>query len=98
MSENFIKSLTQYFTKSKAEVADAVPEGACPNCWGHYEYGDQVRTIIHDRQIDVENNRQVRAFVEDFVVQHVDGAHLREENNKVTCPSCGLDKSTHSHA
>ena len=88
MSDNFVKSLVSYFSKSKDEVGNEIPEGACPNCWGHYEYGDKVRTIIHDRQIDVENKRQTRAFVEDFVVQHVDGAHLREENNILTCPSC----------
>ena len=89
MSEKFVESLINYFSRSKEEVAGEVPEGACVNCWGHYEYGDKVRTIIHDRQIDVENKRHFRAFVEDFVIQHVDGAHLRQENNILTCPSCG---------
>jgi len=43
--------------------------------------------------VDVNNGEERYAFIQDFVVNHVDGIRLRDDDQGRTCPRCG--KVTH---
>jgi len=83
-----IEKLIAFFKKSKAETKNQVPEGVCPNCWGSQEYDNQIREMYVDKQIDVNNHEANYAFIQDFVVTHIDGIHLKKGNNSLECPTC----------
>lgn len=70
---------------NKKELIEA---GACPNCWGEQEYDDQVRDLIADKQIDVNNQESRHSFIREFVVNHVSGIKLQKQNKGWQCPSC----------
>lgn len=70
---------------SKNELVEA---GACPNCWGEQEYDGLARDLIKDKQVDVNNSGARHAFIQDFVVNHVNGIHLHKEDNGYQCPKC----------
>jgi hypothetical protein len=69
------------------------PEGACPICWGHQAYNNQIRKIVKDHQIDVNAGREKYAFIQDFVVNHVDGIKLKNTIHGTECPKCGAKTS-----
>ena len=85
--------LSDFFARPAEETAGEVPEGACPNCWGHYEYDGQIRKVARDRQVDVANGVMRYAFIEDFVVNHIDGIRLRNGPHGRTCPTCNSSPS-----
>ncbi len=85
---DFIDSLTSFFFKSSDETKNQVPAGACPVCWGESEYDGEVRQLYKDKQIDVNNHKANHAFIQDFVVTHVDGIRLRKMENGYQCPKC----------
>ncbi|MCO4745190.1 MAG: hypothetical protein KC912_10415 [Proteobacteria bacterium] len=85
-----IETLTNFFGKTPAETEGSTPEGLCANCWGHYEYDGKIRSVARDRQIDVNHHLERRAFIEDFVVTHVDGIRLKNDGlSRQLCPQCG---------
>lgn len=43
-----------------------------------------------DKQIDVNNHEANYAFIQDFVVTHLNGIHLKKGNNSFECPTCRL--------
>ncbi len=77
------KNHSKLFTDT--ELAQA---GACPNCWGQQEYDGKVRELIEDKQIDVNNHETKHAFIQDFVVNHVSGIHLKKGESSLSCPRC----------
>lgn len=83
-----IKKLMAFFKKGKEETVQAVPEGMCPNCWGEQEYDNQIRQMYKDKQIDVNNHQAHYAFIQNFVVTHLDGIRLKKGNNSLECPTC----------
>ncbi len=85
---NFIETLVSFFQKPEEETNGQVPEGLCPNCWGTQEYDNQIRELYKDRQIDVNNHKDHYAFVQDFIVNHVNGIRLIKGNHGFTCPTC----------
>ena len=54
-----------------------------------YEYDGEIRQIARDRQIDVNNGVERYAFIQDFVVTHIDGIRLRNDDRGYVCPKCG---------
>ena len=83
-----IKKLIDFFKKPKTATKDQVPDGMCPNCWGEQEYDNQIRDLYKDKQIDVNNREANYAFIQKFVVNHVNGIHLKKGNNSFECPTC----------
>jgi len=77
------------FTK-KADEFSEVPTGACPNCWGDQEYGNLVRDKYRDAQISVNNSNSKYAFIQDFVVTHLDGIKLKSTVHGTECPTCKI--------
>ena len=85
-----IETITSFFKKSPAETKSSTPEGLCPNCWGNQEYDNQIREMYEDKQIDVNNHQANYAFIQDFIVNHIDGIKLKKGNNSFECPTCHL--------
>mgnify|MGYP003639339917 CR=1 FL=1 len=84
-----INSLKKLFNKRPDEF-DKTPEDVCPNCWGDQEYGNVVREKYKDLQIEVNNKSSKHAFIQDFVVTHLKGIHLKSKVNGLECPTCHL--------
>ena len=83
-----IEKLISFFKKPASETKDETPEGFCPNCWGKQEYDNVIRELYEDKQIDVNNHTANYAFIQDFVVNKLDGIHLKKGNNSFECPTC----------
>ncbi|MBT8321384.1 MAG: hypothetical protein KJO90_06920 [Eudoraea sp.] len=83
-----IDKLLSFFKKPKEETSSKTPEGFCPNCWGTQEYDNQIRELYKDKQVDVNNHEANYAFIQDFVVTHIDGIRLKRGNNSLECPTC----------
>ncbi len=73
--------------KEKGEELEA-PVGACPPCWGEQEFDNKIREIVKDRQINVNSGNENYAFIQDFVVNHVDGIKLKNQIDGLKCPKC----------
>ncbi len=85
-----IEKLVNFFKKPAAETKELTPEGLCPNCWGEQEYDNMIREMYVDKQIDVNNHKANYAFIQDFVVTHLNGIKLKKGNNSFECPTCRL--------
>lgn len=85
---NLTKSILNYFSKKNKGEAIKSPEGVCPNCWGTQDYDNQFRELFEDKQIDVNNHEVNYAFIQDFIVNHVNGIKLKTDKTAVVCPTC----------
>lgn len=83
-----VNELIAFFRKPREETKGRVPEGVCPNCWGKQEYDNQVRELYIDKQIDVNNHDANYAFIQDFMVTHLNGIRLKKGNSGYECPTC----------
>ncbi len=77
-----------FFSKTKEETANEVPDGFCPNCWGRQQYDGEIREIYEVKQINVNNHKTHYAFIQDFVVNRVEGIKLVNGNNGMQCLVC----------
>ena len=87
------ETLIDFFRKPEEETKGASPSGLCPNCWGSQEYDGEIRELYKDKQIDVNNHERNYAFIQEFVVKHIDGIHLKKGNTSLECPTCHLKYS-----
>ncbi|WP_136466427.1 hypothetical protein [Flagellimonas onchidii] len=81
-------SILDYFSKKDKGEALKTPDGVCPNCWGTQDYDGQFREIFKDKQVDVNNHEENYAFIQDFIVNHVDGIRLKIDGSGFKCPTC----------
>lgn len=84
---SLVTNLLSYFSKKESSKA---PEGVCPNCWGRQELDGKFRSIAKDRQININNHDSTatKAFVQQFVDQHVDGIKLISKGGHSRCAVC----------
>lgn len=85
---NYIESLMSFFKKSPQETKNESPDGLCANCWGEQEYDNVIRNMYKDKQIQVNNHEAHYSFVQEFVVERLNGIHLVNKNNSNECPTC----------
>ncbi len=85
---DLVKKLAAFFKKPQEETKNNPPEGYCPNCWGTQDYEQQIRKLFADKQIEVNNKEANYAFIQKFVVTHLDGIKLKKGNNSLDCPTC----------
>ncbi len=83
-----IQFLARLFGVKKKDDFDVTPEGVCPNCWGDQEYGNVIREKYKDAQIGVNNKESKHAFIQDFVVTHLNGIKLKSAVHGTECPTC----------
>ena len=75
-------------THNTQDEFSEVPQNVCPNCWGDQEYGNVIREKYKDAQIDVNNQKSKYAFIQNFIVTHLNGIKLKSTVNGQECPSC----------
>ena len=85
-----IDTILEFFKKPEKQSKNSVPDGLCPDCWGHQEYDNMIREMYKDKQIDVNNHSANYAFIQDFVITHINGIKLKKGNNGYECPTCKL--------
>ena len=85
---NIIKSVLEHFSKKNNKEENSSPEGVCPNCWGRQEWDSKYYEAVLDRQIDVNNGNANYAFIQDFIVNNIDGITLQKNQGGYTCPTC----------
>ena len=78
------------FRKKTADEFENTPKGVCPNCWGDQEYGNVIRDKFKDIQINVNNKESKHAFIQDFVVTHLNGIKLKSAVHGMECPTCKM--------
>ena len=92
---DFIENLVNHFKKPEKETENHAPEGTCAVCWGYQEYDSKIRKIFKDKQIDVNNHKDRYMIVQKFVLEHIDGMHLKKGKIEI-CPTCGNKSETDS--
>lgn len=83
-------SLAAFFKKPASETKGKTPDGICPNCWGEQEFDNVVRELYRDHQIDVNNGQDNLNFIENVVVNKVEGIQLKKGNTGIICRTCRL--------
>lgn len=83
-----IDKLIAHFKRPASETKSEQPEGYCPNCWGNQEYDSVVRKMYQDKQVDINNHKANYSFIQDFVVENLEGIHLKKGDNGYECPTC----------
>lgn len=87
-----IEALIEFFKKPHHETKGQVPEGQCSVCWGYNEYDRKIRDQFKDMQVDVNNHLESYTLLQAFMVEHVNGVHLKEGQIH-NCPECGANKT-----
>ena len=84
--------LKRLFAKRKKDEFSEIPEGVCPNCWGDQEYDGIIREKFKDQQIAVNNHDSTAqyAFIQEFVVTHLNGIKLKSNVHGLECPTCKM--------
>ena len=72
----------------KRKVLMPAPKNICPNCWGSQEWDKKYYALAKDKQIDVNNHAANHAFIQDFVIHHLDGITLKNRKDFKECSSC----------
>lgn len=85
-----LETLLSFFRKPNSGAGNETPEGLCPNCWGTQEYDSQIRQLYEDKQVDVNNHTAHHAFIQQFVVDRVDGIQLKKDEDAFVCPTCSV--------
>lgn len=81
------EKLLRILVDPKESVKEA-PEGVCPVCWGHQQYGEEIRKVYKDKQIDVNNHAANQSFIQDFVTTNLTGIQLKKTDKGSQCPTC----------
>jgi hypothetical protein len=88
---NFLNKL---LLKHTPQEMDSLTKDYCPNCWGDQKYENVIREKFKDPQIDVNNGEANYAFVQKFMVTHLNGIKLKSMSAGVGCPRCKMKTSS----
>ena len=84
---NIYNKITEYLEQPEEETKDKAPEGICAMCLGYQKYDNKIRTIIKDRQIDVNNHSFKYMRIQKLLKEQIEGIRLKKR--KITeCPTC----------
>ena len=88
---DIIENIVNYFKTNSDNNIETSPIGTCSLCWGYQEYNGKIRELLADKQIDVNNHKDVYVFIEDFVKINIEGITLKE-GIVSKCPTCSSKK------
>lgn len=75
---DIIDNIINYFKSEENSDEKKSPEGISPTFWGFQEYDGKIRTILKDKQIDINNHIGSYTVIEDFMKHHIDGIKLKD--------------------
>lgn len=73
---DIIENIIQYFKNENKNLIS--PEGTCSVCWGRQEYDGKIRTLIKDKQIDINNHQVSYMIIQEFMIHNIDGIVLKK--------------------
>ncbi len=85
-----IETLINFFKQPASLTKGETPDSLCPNCWGQQEYDNTIRKMYIDKQIDVNNHEANYSFIQDFVINRINGIKLIKGPVSSSCLMCGL--------
>ncbi len=95
------KNSRKLFGKDENDEFSHLPEGVCPNCWGHQEYGNIIREKFFDQQVSVNNHDPTAkyAFIQEYIVANLSGIRLKNDIHRLVCPNCRIiyEKDSEGH-
>ncbi len=89
---DLIQNIIRYFKDNDDGKKSDAPEGTCPVCWGHQQYDGKIRTLLKDKQIDVNNHKDSYMVIQDFMKNKIDGITIKEATIS-GCPTCAEEQS-----
>ncbi len=87
---SIIDNITHYFSNQDNNKEEPSVQGTCPMCWGHQQYDGKIRTVLKDKQIDVNNHKDSYMLIQEFMTQNIDGTRLKE-GIVTECPNCSAE-------
>lgn len=75
---DIINNIIDYFKSENISEEKKSPEGISPNFWGFQQYDGKIRTLLKDKQIDINNHKRSYMVIQDFMIHHIDGIKLKE--------------------
>ena len=88
---DIIDNIIHYFKNDNGKSEEPCPEGTCPVCWGKQEYDGKIRTLLKDKQVDINNHKDSYMIIQEFMIQNIDGIELKE-GIVTDCPNCSTEK------
>ena len=87
---DFIKNLFNDPSTPILSQAELLEQNLCPNCWGKQTYDGQFRQFVIDQSKanDGTGKKKPKAFIQQFVENHVTGIKLKKDNGQLNCPAC----------
>lgn len=87
---NFFKNLFNKKKKIELTEDELIEAGACPNCWGKQEYGDEYIEFTKDQtKSNISNDKQQqKAFVQQYIETGITGIQLKKDGEYLICPKC----------
>jgi hypothetical protein len=90
LAMDIIDNIIQYFKTENKSVDLVSPEGTCPVCWGRQEYDGKIRTLLKDKQIDINNHKDSYMIIQEFIIHNIDGIVLKK-GIVTDCPECSIE-------
>lgn len=88
---DIIDNIIHYFKSDNSKEKNSSPKGTCPVCWGFQQYDGKIRTLLKDRQIDINNHKDSYMIIQDFMKHNIDEIKLKE-GIITDCPNCNTNK------
>lgn len=77
-SMDLLDALT-YDPEAKSETEEeTLKTDSSTVSWGFQQYDGKIRTLLEDKQIDINNNKENYMFIQEFVVRNIDGIELKK--------------------
>lgn len=84
---DIIDNIIHYFKRKRNSEEIHSPEGTCPICWGFQQYDGKIRTLLKDKQIDINNHKDSYMLIQDFMKYNIDEIKLKDSIIS-DCPNC----------
>jgi len=75
---DIIENILHYFKDNEVNEKDTSPIGTCSICWGYQQYSGQIRELLKDKQISINNHKDSYMLIQDFMKHNIDGIKLKE--------------------
>ena len=85
---SFIKRFFNRNSTPPVTNEELLEQNLCPNCWGKQAYEGKFQKFIVDQNKTDDGKTQRKAFILQFVEDHVSGINLQRTTNHLSCPTC----------
>ena len=89
---DLIENIIHYFRNNDNETEKSAPEGTCLICWGYQQYDGEIRNLLKDKQVDINNHTDSYMLIQDFMKNKIEGVKLKE-GFTTDCPNCSNEKT-----